>query len=367
MHENYALFTPPSVFQTDTSPIGEDFVFGQKPEPMLTRRAALLTLCAGLAACAKTATPPAGPTALPLPPKAPPPPTPPASLTLPPRPAATEQASLWSDSLLYAGWRIQSHFYTGQSRLVDRAGLIRAEGSRDDCVAALAYLKWKDAVRPTSRRLAILVHGLASSPVIWAPMRKALEFDGFEVTTYTYPSTEQSLFVSANGLEQSLLALDPLDYDQVVIVAHSLGGLLTRAALARPSFARYPVKVSHVVMLGTPNQGATLAGLLGPLARAAVTASANDLTPARARQVGPVPVAVQFGVIAGGQSTTLGLNPLLAGDDDGVVKVAETRAANMDDHLILPLSHSALISDAQAITNVRRFLQTGRFRPPRTS
>ncbi len=33
----------------------------------------------------------------------------------------------------------------------------------------------------------------------------------------------------------------------------------------------------------------------------------------------------------------------------------------------MPLSHSALISDAQAITNVRRFLQTGRFRPPRTS
>ncbi|WP_222872739.1 hypothetical protein [Hankyongella ginsenosidimutans] len=36
---------------------------------MLTRRAALLPLCTGLAACARTATPPAGPTALPLPPK----------------------------------------------------------------------------------------------------------------------------------------------------------------------------------------------------------------------------------------------------------------------------------------------------------
>ncbi len=337
---------------------------------MFTRRAALLTVCAGLAACGKTVSPPArpsGPTVLPLPPKAPPPPTPPKSLTIPPRPAVTEQASLWSDSLLYAGWRIQSHFYAGQSRLVDRDGLIRAEGTRAECVAALAYLKWKEAVRPTSRRLAILVHGLASSPAIWAPMRKALEFDGYEVTTYTYPSTEQSLYVSANGLEQSLLALDPLDYDSVVIVAHSLGGLLTRAALARPTFARYPVKVSHVVMLGTPNQGATLAGLLGPLARAAVTASANDLTPERARQVGPVPASIRFGVIAGGQGTALGLNPLLAGDDDGVVKISETRAVNMDDHLILPLSHSALISDAQAITSVRRFLQTGHLRPRRTS
>lgn len=331
----------------------------------IRRASALLLAVSALAACAGQPRTTA-PLALPQPPNAPPAPTPPPSLTAP-TPAVTEHASLWADSVLYAGWRVQTHFYSGQSRLVDRAGYVRAEGSLADCKAALAYLKYKEAIRPRARRLAILVHGLASSPVIWAPMRTALEADGFEVTTLTYPSTEQSLLLSANGLESSLINLEPLDYDQVVIVAHSLGGLLTRAALSRPSFAHYPVPVTHVVMLGTPNQGATLAGLLGPFARAAVTASANDLLPARARQIGPVPKAVRFGVIAGGQGTLLGLNPFINGDDDSVVKVSETRAANMDDFALFPVTHSELITDPRAIAAVRRFLATGRFQPPKSS
>lgn len=305
-----------------------------------------------------------------------PPPTPsrePGPTTLPPAPQPPAKGltkpvrvelgapSLWADVLIWGGWKIQQHFYTGQFRLVDPAFMLRAEGTETVCQQALAYLKWKEKARPRSRKLALLIHGLASSEQIWSPMRRALIAGGYEVASITYPSTEQSLSAHGNVLERVLLNMDKQDFDSVVIVAHSLGGLVTRTALSRPSFTKLPVPVTHVVMLGTPNRGATMASWFRPLARAAYTATANDLLPERARLVGAIPAAVQFGVIAGGKGTSIGFNPLLAGDDDGVVKVEETQAQNMDGFYRIPVTHMEMAQDSRVIAAVRRFLATGRF------
>jgi hypothetical protein len=101
---------------------------------------------------------------------------------------------------------------------------------------------------------------------------------------------------------------------------------------------------------------------LRPVARAAVTASANDLMPERARQFGAIPMKVQFGVIAGGRNASVGYNPLLAGDNDSIVKVTETRTANMDDFVVLPVLHNEMTFDPATIAAVRRFLKSGAFR-----
>lgn len=296
-----------------------------------------------------------------------PPPQPPATGMVKPVPVQIESPSLWSDWLIYDGWKIQQHFYSGQFRLVDGKQRLRARGSEPVCRQALTYLRWKENVRPRSRKLALLVHGLASAENIWGPMQRGLEADGYSVTSVTYPSTEQSLILHGNILERVLLNLDPRDYDSVTIIAHSLGGLVTRSALARPSFERLPVPVTGVVMLGTPNQGATLASMLRPLARAAVTASANDLLPERAKFIGTMPKSVRFGVIAGGRGNTLGFNPVLAGDDDGIVKVEETRTDNMDDFLVLPVMHMGMAQNPTVVQATRRFLRSGSFslRPAR--
>ncbi len=323
--------------------------------------ALLITLLAACGAKPEVATtiPPQQPVVVPAGPVVTPAPPPAGVLTKPTPVEANTGASLWSDQYLYAGWRIQKYFYNSNSRLVDARGNIRAQGNYGRVKQAFDYLRWQEKVVPKSRRLALLMHGLASSPAVWDTMRKALEVDGWEARSITYPTTEQGVQPNADIVEALLKNQE--GYSEIAIVAHSLGGLITRATLSRPSFTALPVPVTRVVMLGTPNQGAVLAAMLRPVARAAVTASANDLLAERARQFGNIPASVQFGVIAGGRNNTLGYNPILAGDNDSIVRVDETRAGNMDDFIVLPVTHMKMTTDTATILAVRRFLRLGKF------
>jgi hypothetical protein len=286
----------------------------------------------------------------------------PASLVKPAHVDA-EVVSVWQDEFLNAGWRIQKHFYQGNARLVDAKNMMRAQGSVADCKAAFDYLRrYEERIVPRSSKLVLLLHGLGSTPEVMQLLKRAIEVDGFEVMTVTYPTTEQGVQSNADGVERILKSLE--GYSEVSIVAHSLGGLITRSALSRPSFATLPVPVKNVVMLGTPNQGAALAGAFRTIARAAVTAAANDLLPERARQIGPIPASVRFGVIAGGRGGRVGYNPLLLGDNDSVVRTEETKTANMDEWIVLPVFHTNMTVDTPTILAVRRFLRGGPLRAP---
>jgi pimeloyl-ACP methyl ester carboxylesterase len=73
------------------------------------------------------------------------------------------------------------------------------------------------------------------------------------------------LHVAANGLAvadrlQALQAAWPVELREVVVVAHSMGGLLMRSALhqAAQRGDAWPAKVSRIFFLGTPHHGAPL-------------------------------------------------------------------------------------------------------------
>ncbi len=320
----------------------------------------LLGACGGQKQVASPLPAPAKPTV--QVPSPPPPPVRPTSL-IKPTPVEAEVVSVWQDEFLFAGWRIQKHFYQGNARLVDARGMMRAQGSVAACKQAFDYLRaYEERITPRSTKLVLLLHGLGSTPTVMSSLKRALETDGYDVMTVTYPTTEQGVQPNADGVERILKSLE--GYSEVSIVAHSLGGLITRSALSRPSFATLPVPVKNVVMLGTPNQGAALAAAFRTIARAAVTAAANDLLPERARQMGTIPAAVRFGVIAGGRGGRIGFNPLLLGDNDSVVRTEETKTANMDEWIVLPVFHTQMTIDAGCIAAVRRFLRGGNLRAP---
>jgi hypothetical protein len=71
--------------------------------------------------------------------------------------------------------------------------------------------------------------------------------------------------------------------------------------------------------------------------------------------------ACQFGVIAGGAGTPDGRNPLVAGDDDLIVGIEETRLAGAHDFLVLPLMHTFMMDDPAVQEATLRFLQHGFF------
>jgi len=112
----------------------------------------------------------------------------------------------------------------------------------------------------------ILVHGLYHNPAAWFIMRLRLKQAGFtDVRCYSYASFGCAFADITAGLTELLLATAGESRDgRVLLMGHSLGGLVIRAACADVRVdGAAGVDVAGVVSLGTPHRGSTLAGMLG--------------------------------------------------------------------------------------------------------
>ncbi len=139
-----------------------------------------------------------------------------------------------------------------------RAGGRRLTLSREALAAALPA---------ASRRLVVLVHGLCMNDLQWqreghehgAALAREL---GFTPVWLHYNS---GLHVSQNGrglaaLLEQLVAQWPQPVDELVIVGHSMGGLVARSAChaAAQAGMAWPARLTRLVCLGTPHHGAAL-------------------------------------------------------------------------------------------------------------
>jgi hypothetical protein len=73
----------------------------------------------------------------------------------------------------------------------------------------------------------------------------------------------------------------------------------------------------------------------------------------------PLP-SCEFGIIAGGKGNGKGKNPLLGGDNHGVVTVEETRLPGAADFLLIDAGHTFITANEAAVEATRRFLETGK-------
>jgi pimeloyl-ACP methyl ester carboxylesterase len=128
--------------------------------------------------------------------------------------------------------------------------------------------------RPTGR-LAVFLHGLGESEERWrrgatrhrgrarlpfgAQLRRDLDFTPIDIR---YNS---GLHISENGkrlsdLLEMLVDAWPVTVDELVIVGHSMGGLVARSACHSGSTngRRWPSQVRHLVALGSPHTGVPL-------------------------------------------------------------------------------------------------------------
>jgi pimeloyl-ACP methyl ester carboxylesterase len=259
-----------------------------------------------------------------------------------------------------------------------------------------------EAKFPTGARLLVLVHGSALGELQW--LRKghdhgaALAKDrGFVPIYFRYNSGRH---VSENGralavLLEALVHAWPREVEEVVLLAHSMGGLVARAAchLGEVEGHAWRQRLRALVMLGTPNLGAPLerAGnwlevLLGvsrysaPLARLGHLrgAGVTDLRYgnvleedwkgkdrfAREREPGhilPLPRGVSCFAIAGSLSASAGEPPR----SDGLVPVDSalgrhpTRALDFKDAhrwVALGTPHLDLLSSPEVYARLRQFL-----------
>jgi pimeloyl-ACP methyl ester carboxylesterase len=122
-----------------------------------------------------------------------------------------------------------------------------------------------------SSRLVVFVHGLMETELAWwRGAREGRETYGARLArelgcTPVYVRYNTGRHVSENGRDLSelldeLYARWPVDIDEIALVGHSMGGLVSRGACrcAVERDARWVRQVGHLVSLGTPHMGAPL-------------------------------------------------------------------------------------------------------------
>lgn len=268
---------------------------------------------------------------------------------------------LWADRHWFAGWRVQQHAWTGHARLLDARNIRQAWGSLQVCEDALARIREERGLVLPSTRIVVLVHGLGRSRASMSALAEALEAAGYAVLDMGYPSTRRSLDEHAAQLEGILDHLAADGASSIDFVTHSLGGIVVRKALAGGGTWAKELKIGRLAMLAPPNQGSSLAQAL------------KDFVPFRMvmGEVGPQlaldeaeavpPPSCRFGIVAAQRGDGGGWNPLLRGEDDGIVTVEETKLDGMEDFLLVRGLHTFVMDKPEVIRAVMSYLETGDF------
>lgn len=116
-------------------------------------------------------------------------------------------------------------------------------------------------------KILLLVHGLCMSAVQWTHRGHNHGTALAEALDYTpiYLQYNTGRHISSNGQDfnkalEQLIEYWPIPVEQLAIVAHSMGGLVTRSALyyGQQEQNNWPAKLQQLVFLGTPHHGAPL-------------------------------------------------------------------------------------------------------------
>ena len=273
----------------------------------------------------------------------------------------------WADELFFHGWRIQRRVTEGHCRLLDGNYLRHASGTYQECLAKLDEIRKERNLPPMQGKAVLVLHGLGRSRNSMLLLSEYLERSGgYTVFNVGYPSTRQSIGDHAKALAKIIENLDGIE--RISFVGHSLGNIVIRHYLAdqtdEATGRRPDPRIERFVMLGPPNHGSIAAtrfadsrvftSVLGEpgqqLGREWVWLESDLATP-----------QCEFGIIAGGLGNEQGFNPMLPGDDDGVVTLESTRLARATDFLVVPVLHTLLPNDPRVMKYTLSFLNHGYF------
>ncbi len=266
---------------------------------------------------------------------------------------------LWRDAHVFAGWRIQENVLSGHFRLLDTEDIRRAWGSYTRCKERLDDLKRIEDIQPPGTHLVLLVHGILRSTGTFNALEKALTGAGYDAVAISYPSSRGTIEEHAEGLARLLERQEGTE--TVSFVTHSMGGLVVRYLLDGKGAWKRRIEVRRIVLIAPPNRGSAIARLIEdvPAYRLIFGEAGQQLTPA---EVSRAPALEHpFAIIAGGKGDGSGFNPLLPGDDDGTVGLAETRLEGAADFLVVPEIHALISNHQETVRATIDFLKHGRF------
>ncbi|MEM1228485.1 MAG: alpha/beta hydrolase [Planctomycetota bacterium] len=199
------------------------------------------------------------------------------------------------------------------------------------------------------RDVVIVTHGLFAGRRSMQPLCRAVVEAGYECVNWGYPSLSGSIAHHAAQFSELLREhFERPDVHRVHLIAHSMGGIVARAALSQSRLeSRLPAKCGRLVMLAPPNRGSHLTRMpLGPLSCWFPQVRELSEDPESLVNQLPEPRRMHVAVIAAAR--------------DFVVSVQSTRLACQRDHHVLPTTHQRLAAHPDAIRMALQFVRCGR-------
>ena len=112
--------------------------------------------------------------------------------------------------------------------------------------------------RTSGRPLIVIVHGYGSNAEEFDALRGKLRDAGLASAVFSYPN-DARLALSGREFATALQAFERRYPDRrLALVAHSMGGLVSRVAIEDPDSALLE-NIDQLIMVATPNQGSNLA------------------------------------------------------------------------------------------------------------
>jgi pimeloyl-ACP methyl ester carboxylesterase len=200
----------------------------------------------------------------------------------------------------------------------------------------------------------LLVHGMGRTPLSMWRLARFLGRAGFGTELFAYATAWQRVDQIVGRLQRRLTTLARAEY---VVVGHSLGGLLLRAAVAGlPPQVRAP---RRIIMLGTPNHSPRLARRFEHAWwYRLMNGDAGDLLAHPERLAGIPAVTVPCTVIAGTRGINGRWSPFGNEPNDGLVAVSEAELDGAEELIAVRARHPFIMNDRRARELIRSYCST---------
>jgi triacylglycerol lipase len=201
----------------------------------------------------------------------------------------------------------------------------------------------------------VLLHGQGRSGQSMYALAERLAQEGYRAEVVDYPSTQRDVIGHGRWLSEKLASFEvDARVSRIHFVTHSLGGIMTRQML----LLRRPEKLGRVVMIGPPNRGSASATRWA-WAGGWIYGSLEDMSDR------PDSYVNRMGSPAGAGAGRAGVEiGVIAGRQDGKVKIDQTHLDGEADHVVVEGYHTWLMNGDETFMQVLSFLKSGQFADP---
>lgn len=200
----------------------------------------------------------------------------------------------------------------------------------------------------------LFVHGMGRSPLSGAPLLFSLRKNGYSTNTFGYSAALTDFASIQHRLCQKISKIAA--QGEVVLIGHSLGGVLIRSALSNlPQTGQSP---KHVFLLGSPTTTSRMARKLSESKLFRIlTGDCGQLLSDSERMAKIAGLSVPNTSIVGIKGVNGKYSPFLDELNDGVVAISEVAADWIQEEIRVPVVHTFLPSSALVSTILLRILK----------